>query len=64
MNDPAKFSVNISQLLYESDNNGYGSVNQLEQDLEGVETNFKFSRKKSPQPEIAPLPPNERKSRI
>jgi hypothetical protein len=27
VNDPAKFSVNISQLLYESDNNEYGSIN-------------------------------------
>jgi hypothetical protein len=26
-NDPAKFSVNLSKLLYESDNNDYGSVN-------------------------------------
>lgn len=24
-NDPAKFSVNITQLLYESDNNEYGA---------------------------------------
>ena len=40
VNDPANFSVNISQLMYESENNDYGSVNDLEQDLEGVETNF------------------------
>ena len=65
VNDPAKFSVNISQLLYESDNNDYGSVNQLEQDLEGVETNFKFSRKRNAAEfEVAPLGLDERRTRI
>ena len=41
INDPAKMSINLSKLMYESDNN-YGSANQLEQDFEGVETGFKF----------------------
>ena len=63
VNDPAKFSVNISQLLYESDNNEYG-INQLEQDLEGVETNFKFSRRKAEKTDVAPLGPDERRTRI
>ena len=64
VNDPANFSVNISQLMYESENNDYGSVNDLEQDLEGVETNFQFSRKQKAEPEIAPLAPDERRARI
>ena len=64
VNDPAKFSVNISQLLYESDNNEYGSINQLEQDLEGVETNFKFSKRKADKLDVAPLGPDERRTRI
>ena len=64
VNDPAKFSVNISQLLYESDNNEYGSMNELEQDLEGVETNFKFSKRRADKFEVAPLGPDERRTRI
>lgn len=64
VNDPAKFSVNISQLFYESDNNDYGSVNQLEQDLEGVETNFQFSKKGAQEQEVKPLAVNERRARI
>ena len=51
-------------MLYESDNNEYGSMNELEQDLEGVETNFKFSRRRADKFEVAPLGPDERRTRI
>ena len=51
-------------MLYESDNNEYGSMNELEQDLEGVETNFKFSKRKTEKLDVAPLGPDERRTRI
>ncbi len=43
MKNPAKMSVNLSQLLaQETDQEDFGNINQLKQDLSGVETDFKF----------------------
>ena len=39
-------------------------MNELEQDLEGVETNFKFSKRRADKMEVAPLGPDERRTRI
>jgi len=39
-------------------------MNELEQELEGVETNFKFSKRKTDKFEVAPLGPDERRTRV
>lgn len=64
INDLANFSVNISKLMYESEKEGFENISDLEQDLEGVETNFKFSKRKAVEMHVAHLAPEERKTRI
>ena len=53
-------SVNISQLLAEeSDCEEFGTLNQLKEDLNGVETDFKFEEK-----QVEPLKFDERNMRV